>query len=66
MKTPKQLCDWIEKKCKVEEKDTDCWNSLKMYMGAFEQIEWERTLALDRLKQLGYPLGRNLPERMSE
>lgn len=67
MKTPREIYDWIDKKIKsesiIEYKDEqDFWLSAKMYIGCFEQIEWERSVALDQLKQLGYSLGEKIKE----
>ena len=67
MKTPKEIYKWIDKKIKSEsvigyKDEQDFWLSAKMYIGCFEQIEWERSVALDQLKQLGYGLGEKIKE----
>lgn len=33
------------------------WDSAKMYVGSFDQIKWERDLAIEQLRDLGYELG---------
>ena len=67
MKIPKEIYEWIDKKTKSEsvigyKDEQDYWLSAKMFIGCFEQIEWERNLALDQLKQLGYELGQKIEE----
>lgn len=61
MKTPREIYDWIDKKIKSEsiigyKDEQDFWLSAKMFIGCFDQIKWERDIALDQLKQLGYSL----------
>ena len=67
MKTPREIYDWIDKKIKSEsvigyKDEQDFWLSAKMYIGCFEQLEWERSVALDQLKQLGYGLAEKIKE----
>lgn len=71
MKTPREIYDWIEKKIKSEsvigyKDEQDFWLSAKMYIGCFEQLEWERSVALDQLKQLGYGLGERVKEEYKD
>ena len=56
MKTVHQVYEWL----KMFEKIPDCKDyvdSAKMYIGSFEQIKWERDLAIKQLNELGYQLG---------
>ena len=67
MKSPKEIYEWIDKKIKSEavigyKDEEDYWLSAKMFIGCFDQIEWERNLAIDMLHQLGYELGQKIEE----
>lgn len=60
MKSTKELMEWLENihlSKWVELVGADEWRDIKNYLGAFEQIKWERDVAIDQLKQLGYDLG---------
>lgn len=60
MKSTKELIEWLENihlSKWVELVGADEWRDIRNYLGAFEQIKWERDVAIDQLKQLGYDLG---------
>lgn len=60
MKSTKELIEWLENihlSEWVELVGADEWRDIRNYLGAFEQIKWERDVAIDQLKQLGYDLG---------
>ena len=71
MKTPKEIYKWIDKKIKSEsvigyKDEQDFWLSAKMFIGCFDQIKWERDIAIDQLKQLGYSLGEKIEEEVND
>ena len=71
MKTPREIYDWMDKKIKSEsiigyKDEQDFWLSAKMYIGCFDQIKWERDIAVDQLKQLGYSLGKKIKEEYED
>ena len=71
MKTPKEIYNWIDKKIKSEsvigyKDEQDFWLSAKMFIGCFDQIKWERDIAIDQLKQLGYSLGEKIEEEVND
>lgn len=58
MNTPKEIYDWMTRIEGSEEiTNLEVWKDIKTYIGAFEQIEWERNVAISQLKDLGYDLG---------
>ena len=71
MKTPKEIYEWMDKKIKSEsvigyKDEQDFWLSAKMFIGCFDQIERERDIAIDQLKQLGYSLGEKIKEECKD
>lgn len=56
MNTPKEIYKWMST-IDNEIANTEMWKDAKTYIGAFEQIEWERNVAISQLKDLGYDLG---------
>lgn len=65
MHTPKEIYEWLERiRFYIEDPNSDSkvqlmeyMQDLKTYIGAFEQIEWERNVAISQLRNLGYDLG---------
>lgn len=59
MKNPEEIYKWLDTViCGSNEEDYV--ESAKMYIGAFEQIKWERDCAISQLKELGYQLGQRI------
>ena len=61
MHSPKEIYEWLGKvHLHIQHHDEQFWEymrDLKTYIGAFEQIEWERDVAIQQLHDLGYELG---------
>lgn len=60
MKSTKELIEWLENihlSEWVELSGADEWRDIRNYLGAFEQIKWERDVAIQQLHDLGYDLG---------
>jgi len=65
MHSPKEVYEWLERiRFYIEDPKSDSkvqlmeyMQDLKTYIGAFEQIEWERDVAIQQLHNLGYGLG---------
>ena len=60
MKSTKELIEWLENihlSDWVELCGADEWRDIRNYLGAFEQIKWERDVAIQQLYDLGYELG---------
>lgn len=59
--SPKEVYEWLGRvHLNVQDCDKQFWEymrDLKTYIGAFEQIEWERDVAIQQLHDLGYELG---------
>lgn len=61
MKTPQEIYKWLDTViCHSDEEEYV--KSAKMYIGSFEQINWERDLAIAQLHELGYQLGEKIRE----
>lgn len=61
MKKPSEIYKWLDTIiCGSNEEDYV--ESAKMFIGSFEQIEWERNLAIQQLHELGYQLGEKVNE----
>ena len=62
MESPKELIEWINK-IYVDKRRCDTrWLDIISYLGAFEQIKWERDIAIGQLEELGYSLGEKIRE----
>lgn len=59
MKTPQEIYKWLDT-VKYEEEYVE---SAKMYIGSFEQIIWERDIAIEQLHELGYNLGEKISHK---
>lgn len=59
MKTPQEVYEWI-KEFENFPGFKDYVDSAKMYIGSFEQINWERDIAIEQLHKLGYNLGEKI------
>ena len=60
MKSTKELIEWLENiqlSDWVELCGADEWRDIRNHLGAFEQIKWERDVAISQLRSLGYDLG---------
>ena len=61
MKTPYECIKWVELLYDAypttSEDFQDCMKCTKMYLGSFEQVQWERTLAIQQLNDYGKRLG---------
>lgn len=60
MKTTKELIEWLNNQIPMH--DTEEFRDIINYLGAFEQIKWERDIAIGQLEELGYSLGEKIRE----
>lgn len=60
MKTTKELMEWLNSQILIH--DTEEFRDVINYLGAFEQIKWERDIAIGQLEELGYSLGEKIRE----
>ena len=60
MKTTKELMEWLNNQVTI--RDTEEFRNVINYLGAFEQIKWERDIAIGQLEELGYSLGEKIRE----
>lgn len=61
MRTPKELIEWLNGQIPIH--DTEEYRDIICYLGAFEQIRWERDIAIGQLYELGYGLGEKIKEK---
>lgn len=67
MKTPKELIEWLsgryaDRWCQIPMTDVEEYRDIITYLGAFDQIKWERDIAIGQLEELGYSLGEKIRE----
>ena len=67
MKTPKELIEWLSRRhadqwCQISLTDIEEYRDIISYLGAFDQIKWERDIAIGQLEELGYSLGEKIRE----
>lgn len=60
MKTTKELIEWLNSQ--IPMRNTEEFRDVINYLGAFEQIKWERDIAIGQLEELGYSLGEKIRE----
>lgn len=62
MRTPEELIEWLNSQIPI--RDTEEYRDTISYLGAFEQIRWERDIAIGQLHELGYELGEKIKEKI--
>lgn len=67
MRTPKELIEWLSRRhadqwCQIPLTDIEEYRDIINYLGAFDQIKWERDIAIGQLEELGYSLGEKIKE----
>ena len=60
--SPKQCFIWLENVLSEEAKQTNEFADIRMYLLSFEQILWEKDMAIDQLHELGYELGQKVKD----
>lgn len=62
MKRPEEVYEWL-KDLENLFGDNEYITSAKMFIGSFEQIMWERDIAIEQLHELGYNLGEKISRK---
>lgn len=62
MRTPEELIEWLWSNSLIPICNTEECRDIISYLGAFEQIKWERDIAIGQLEELGYSLGEKIRE----
>lgn len=62
MKRPEEVYEWL-KDLENLFGDNEYITSAKIFIDSFEQIEWERGLAIEQLHELGYNLGEKISHK---
>lgn len=61
MKTPEELIEWLNSQSSIRSAGER--RDIISYLAVFEQIRWERDIAIGQLHELGYELGEKIKEK---
>lgn len=62
LKQFRELCEEVKRVMPITEAEIELLNKAAMYWGAYNQIKWERDIALSQLQELGISLGEKIDD----